>query len=122
MKTNNFIRYWLPAILFAAFIFTCSSMSRPPRIIPPLFPHSDKISHFTEYAIFGFLLLRALDSSKDRFKGYNLRTIAVVLAVLYGISDELHQYFVPGRFTELGDLISDGLGAYVGQLFFKSKG
>lgn len=96
-------------------------MSYPPRIIPPLFPHSDKISHFIEYAIFGFLLLRALNSSKEKFKGLNLRTIAVVLAFLYAMTDELHQYFVPGRFMELADLLADGLGAWAGQFFFKLK-
>lgn len=94
-------------------------MPPPPR--PPIFPHFDKVCHFTEYAVLGFLLLRALDSAKANFKGFNLRTTAVLLAIIYGIGNELHQYFIPGRLMELGDILSNGFGAYVGQLFFRVK-
>lgn len=97
-----------------------SSISKPPRLLL-LFPHSDKVTHSIEYAVLGFLLLRALHSTKTGLAGFNLRAMAVILAIIYGITDELHQYFVPGRFMEFADLLSDGWGAYLGQLFFKLK-
>jgi VanZ family protein len=96
-------------------------MSEPPSVLP-LFPYSDKLSHLLEYAILGFLLLRALVSSNKSKADFRLRTLAVALAFLYGCSDELHQYFVPERTVELLDLLTDGVGAYIGQLFFKLRG
>ena len=101
-------------------IFTFSSMPQQPRDMPP-FPHADKLAHFIEYAILGFLIIRALYSTKDEFRVKNLRLIAVFLAILYGASDEFHQYFVPGRNMDILDLLSDGFGAYIGQLFYKLK-
>lgn len=118
-QARALLKYWLPVIVWAVIIFTASSMPLPPR--PPVFPHFDKVCHFIEYAVLGFLLLRALDSTDVNPKGFNLRMMAVLLAIIYGISDELHQYFVPGRFVELGDILSDGFGAYIGQLFFRIK-
>lgn len=120
MKIKPFFRYWVPVIAYALFIFVFSSIPEPPQLIP-LFPHSDKVTHFVEYAALGFLLLRALDSTKTSHTGFNLRAMAVILAIIYGISDELHQHFVPGRFMELWDLLSDGFGAYAGQLFFRTR-
>jgi len=87
----------------------------------PLFPHSDKVSHFIEYAILGFLLIRAFSFSNTKLKVTNLRLIAVLLAILYGITDEIHQYFVPGRFADILDLLSDSIGAIVGQFLYRIK-
>jgi hypothetical protein len=39
--------------------------------------------------------------------------VAVGLAVLYGVSDEWHQSFVPGRSPDALDVLADGLGAAV---------
>ena len=36
---------------------------------------------------------------------------AVVVATLYGISDEFHQYFVPPRQVEVRDVLADAIGA-----------
>ncbi len=114
-----FLKYWLPVILYAAVIFAGSCVSQPPK--PSwLFPHADKILHIIEYAIFGFLMIRALYSSAPDKKNIYLRSAAVTLVVLYGFADEIHQYFVPLRGPEFADLIMDGLGAFIGQLFFRS--
>lgn len=117
MKKSIFARYWLPVIFYAAAIFSASSMPDSPA--PPLFTRSDMLLHFMAYAGFSFIILRALDSSKDNFRGQNLRTLAFLFALIYGVSDELHQYFVPGRNMQLTDILSDGLGAFVGQWFFR---
>jgi len=117
---KSFLKYWFPVIAYCALIFGLSSTSEPPQVMP-LFPHSDKIFHFIEYAILGFLLMRALSSSGINFKTVNVRTIAVLLALAYAGTDEFHQYFVPGRHADMLDLLSDGIGAFTGQLFFRSK-
>ena len=117
---EGFFKYWLPVIVYAAFIFSLSSVSKPPA--PQLFPHCDKVYHILEYTVFGFLMLRALFYSKEGFKGIDLRFLAILLCLAYGITDEIHQHFIPQRTMELMDIISDGIGAYLGQLFFKIKG
>ena len=46
--------------------------------------------------------------------GLWILTIGVGLAIAYGISDEIHQSFVPGRDASVGDLIADSVGAALG--------
>ena len=113
-----FLKYWLPVILYAAAIFLFSSISKPPEALS-FFPYADKVLHFIEYAVFGFLMIRALYSSSPGKKTLFLRIGAVIIVALYGFTDELHQYFVPERNMELLDIITDGLGAFAGQLFFR---
>ena len=121
MKPKILVKYWAPVVVYALAIFIFSSMPEPIVSIPYLFPHSDKVYHFLEYAVLGFLLIRALSSSRKDIGNFALRLIAVVLAIVYGVSDEIHQYFVPGRNMEFLDLLSDGFGAYIGQLFFRIR-
>jgi len=119
MDYKKFSLYWLPVIIYAAAIFVFSSQSAINA--PEVFPYSDKLLHFLEYAIFGFLLLRALCSTGAVSVGVGLRAIAVILAVIYGLSDEIHQHFVPGRAMDMMDFLSDSVGALVGQSFYKIK-
>ena len=121
MKLKQFSIYWLPVIIYAVCIFIFSSISRPPKAVP-VFPHSDKLLHFIEYALFGFLMLRALFASyKDKKSIIYLRFLAVFIVIFYGATDEIHQYFVPLRHMDVFDLLTDSLGAFIGQLFFKTK-
>lgn len=72
-----------------------------------------KGAHFTAYAILGglcFAYLRALDKFKLKINFI----IALVISALYAASDELHQYFVPGRSCEIRDVMIDSLGALTG--------
>lgn len=52
------------------------------------------------------------------FKGYALteakmKTAVITLSVLYAISDEFHQYFIPGRYASFSDLILDLIGIII---------
>ncbi len=115
---RNFCLYWLPAVVWAILIFTLSSLSTFPEAVQPLFSF-DKLAHAAEYAVFSFLLARAFrNSQKTNLKKY-FRIFAVICAIVYGMSDELHQYFVPMRTPSIIDLICDGIGAIIGQKFFK---
>ena len=74
------------------------------------------MAHAAAYAVLGALLLRAVagaDWSRITAGGVLL---AFVLAVSYGLTDEFHQSFVPGRTPELRDLAADALGAAAGAL------
>lgn len=98
---------WLPVIAWCALIFTLSSFSKLPA--PPS-GISDKHEHFVTYAILGGLFLRALAAGRWSRVTLGLALLAALCAAAYGATDELHQYFVPGRDCEWGDLLADTLG------------
>ncbi len=75
--------------------------------------------HLLEYAIFGYLIARAAKNSSAWKLQAHFRIFAVCLAVVYGLTDELHQYFVPGREVEFLDILADGTGAFLGQMVFR---
>lgn len=78
-----------------------------------------KLAHFTEYLILSLLLYRAL--AADR--GWSLRAagLALALAGMYAVSDELHQWFVPGRTAAATDCLIDVSGAAAGQGLVASR-
>ena len=71
-----------------------------------------KFAHFFEYAVLGFLIGCALFLSRRRFSP----VISVICSALYSVSDEIHQYFVPGRACRIFDVGVDTLGALTGTL------
>lgn len=101
---------WLPALLWMAIIFWLSSQSNLTNPAPGL---DDKLlevtGHLVEYGVLAVLLYYPL-----RQRDMTLRTafaVALVGAVLYGISDEWHQSFVPNRTPSVFDLVVDTVGA-----------
>ena len=75
-----------------------------------------KAAHMTEYAVLGGLLMGCLQSfglSMPRLWRY-----ALMAGVLYAASDELHQYFVPGRACQMRDVVIDGIGVGLGVVVF----
>ncbi|MDI6791269.1 MAG: VanZ family protein [bacterium] len=108
------LRYWLPVYLWAGFIFYLSSLSVVPG--PSLdIPGLDKAAHLVEYTILAILLARALKNSDSKGLSNNWGSLTIVIAILYGITDETHQYFVPLRESDVYDLLFDSLGAVIGQ-------
>jgi VanZ family protein len=99
---------WLPVALDAALIFYLSSI---PSLPTPPGPFSDKQFHFASYALFAALLVRAFASARIRNVTGRIAIIAILLATFYGMTDEFHQRFVPGRTAALDDLAADALGA-----------
>lgn len=72
-----------------------------------------KGAHFSAYAILGGLCFVEF----SYFKGVNFKkqfTAAFFISVLYAASDEIHQYFVPGRACEFRDVMIDSCGALFG--------
>ena len=98
---------WIPVIGYMAAIFVVSGQSDPP--MPADVP--DVSLHGLAYCGLTLLLIRAL--SGGRWQGVTLATLAaaVVIAVLYGASDEWHQSFVPERHADWRDLRADAIGA-----------
>ncbi|WNF36648.1 VanZ family protein [Bacillaceae bacterium IKA-2] len=71
-----------------------------------------KNAHFIAYLVLGVLMINALRTSGVR--GYRSIVLALGICVLYAISDEVHQLFIPGRSGEIRDVIIDSAGTTVG--------
>ena len=113
-----FLKFWLPVYLYAGLIFIHSAQSSAPFV--PEILYGDKLLHFVEYAILGYLIARAAKNSSSLKLRVHFRIFAVSLASLYGLSDEFHQYFVPGREVEILDVLADAAGAVFGQMFLRT--
>jgi len=109
------LRIWFPVFLYAGLIFYLSSLSLLPVSVE--IPFIDKLEHTLEYAILGILLMRAFINREFKLDRRSAFALAVIIAYFYGISDEIHQAFVPGRTATISDsffdLIGSGLGAYI---------
>jgi VanZ family protein len=71
-----------------------------------------KNAHFIAYLVLGLLVINAMRCSG--FCGYKSVFLALFLCVIYAISDEIHQLYVPGRGCQVKDIIIDSTGAAAG--------
>jgi VanZ family protein len=101
--------FWAPAVIWVGITFVVSH--QPVVHIP--FGAPDYVAHGLNYSVLGLLLILALSNGNWRTITPWLLVSAVVLAIVLGIGDEFHQSFVPGRDTEVKDVIADGVGAAV---------
>ena len=105
--------YWVPTILWMGVVFFLSTL--PESATPGRAILSDKVCHAAEYFILAFLILFALQrTTQVRF--ITSFWIALAWVAVYGLSDEIHQLYVPTRHFDVGDLTADVSGAVV--LFF----
>ena len=113
---NHVLRSWGPACAYAAVIFYLSSLPHPEKHLPLVTHFSDKVLHAVEYAVLGALCYRALRVS--RHESWRRRAIpfAILFASVYGISDEVHQFFVPFRESSWLDWVADTVGGLVGTM------
>ncbi len=79
--------------------------------LPHLPKNSDKILHVINYAILAFLSYFSF--KKSGVMKY-VFLLSVILAVLYGITDEFHQLYVAGRHASVRDVIANSVGAFLG--------
>ncbi len=113
-----FLWYQLPALLYALAIFVLSAV--PYAQPPPLgIVYEDKWIHLLEYGGLGFLVARALYFQK-RYEWIRQHWfwLAVLITFAYGVTDEMHQRFVPGRHADALDAIADGFGGLLGAFLF----
>jgi len=104
---------WVPPVIWALVIFLFSSLTVTPTteiywkdfIIK-------KTAHIVEYGVFAVLLYRALRGSG--VEKLNAALISILIAVVYGATDEVHQSFTPGREPKIRDVVFDTLGAVSG--------
>ena len=97
---------------YCLLIFIQSSFTTPD--MGPELPFQDKAAHLAAYALMGYLACRAWASLPWPLGGVAISLAGFLFAVVFGLSDEWHQSFVPGRMAEGWDVLADGLGALVG--------
>ncbi|WP_347487999.1 VanZ family protein [Desulfoscipio sp. XC116] len=102
--------YWIPATLWMALIYYLSG--RTGSELKSLFPLIENFNpgHIAAYFVLAPLYYLAL------YKHNHNRSFmkAFLLCLLYGITDEIHQHFIPTRFPDIYDLARDLLGAGLG--------
>jgi VanZ family protein len=108
------LRYWGPVCGYAVLIFYLSAQPHPETHVPFVTYFSDKFLHAVEYAVFGALCYRAIRGSGNDVWRQQAIPAAILLASLYGVSDEVHQAFVPFRDSSWLDWLADTVGAVLG--------
>ncbi len=112
MPIGDKIRFGVPVLAYCGGIFYLSSLNTVPEtlsIIP------DKVGHVILYAGLGFLVALYIK------RNHGINTIMIwgltaAFCFVYGISDEFHQYFVEGRSSEIGDVMADLIGGFLGAI------
>jgi VanZ family protein len=105
----------LPPLLWAAVILCATSIPSSLISLPGHQGYLDKVVHFSLYAIFAWLLARHGFGIAGRWPS---TALAVIVASAFGVVDEWHQQYIPGRSTEYADWQADTLGAAVGSLAY----
>ena len=126
----NFLRYWMPLVVWLALIFTASADSQsyrhsstlfepllrwlfpqmPPLLVAHLHHGFRKLCHLSEYGILAWLFWRAIRRPvKNDPRPWSWPNAGLALAVIfaYAASDEFHQSFVPNRTARFSDVLID---------------
>ena len=101
---GSIARLWLPVVAWAGLVFALSSVPDLGTGLGGWDTLLRKLAHAGEYAVLGALLLRATGRVG----------IAFALGLLYAMSDELHQSYVPGRLGSPVDVAIDAAGLACG--------
>jgi Predicted integral membrane protein len=106
----------LPSVIFAILIFVLSHL--PSDLIPPnVFNLQDKLLHAFVFFLFGISLLIAFSNVNNKRK---VLILVFLIGSIYGMLDELHQLYVPGRVCDITDWMADSFGVAI-SLFFRAK-
>lgn len=112
------ISLWMPVVLWSAVIYYFSSI-----------PHLEiknsafwnmilrKIAHITEYTILTILYYRAINQNKKPTT-FSHNFFPILFSFIYSISDEIHQHFVPGRYSSITDILINSIGLFIGHKIY----
>lgn len=120
-RLSYFLKFWLPVILWMAFIFSLSSQSKISVTQTFIYDFMIfKTLHMIEYAFLYLLLFRAFYSIKNKKFSLALKFILpIIISFIYSISDEFHQLHVPTRSGQWRDTGIDLLGIILMYTFIK---
>jgi VanZ family protein len=125
---------WLVLIFIgSSSILSASNTSIIVRLVIWLFPSTSpetlgflhfiirKAGHFSVYAVLGLLAARAFTTSSRELLRNHWFWVSLVLVIVYSLSDEFHQSFVPSRTASLFDSAIDSLGGLVALLVYRRR-
>ncbi len=101
---------WAPVALLLGYEFFLSAQT--PSGMPPLGPwfwQKDKFEHAAYFLITGLLAVRAARFGEGWSRG-KTAVFLVLVGLLWGCSDEIHQSYTPGRDVDIGDVLADMAG------------
>tara|TARA_R110001592_G_scaffold113558_3_gene312793 strand:+ start:992 stop:1390 length:399 start_codon:yes stop_codon:yes gene_type:complete len=107
-------RYYLATALYCAFIFWMSNQSHPPGAEID-FEGSDKVAHFLVYGVLAGIISIGMHRAPQMHPFWLRLVVPPTFALIFGVSDEIHQLFTPNRTFSAMDMLADGLGAVVAQ-------
>ena len=125
LESHRVYIVYLPLAVYWITLFVMTSLPSTMSISVGV---SDKIEHFGAYGLLSVFLFLALKfESKYPFLSDYPATFALLIASLYGLIDEFHQLFIPGRSAEFYDWLADFLGSVLAVvilrlLFYKFEG
>ena len=104
---------WVPAVVICSISVYLSSQPTIEKM--PSFWNADKLVHVVCFGGLSFWVAFACN-----LKANSLKEIILPLSIvsIYGIIDEIHQSFTPGRSCSVFDWIADTVGAFLGALIF----
>jgi len=109
---RTWLRAWLPAVAYMALIWALSSISQPPSTGGV--PFKDKGAHAIEYGGLAVLSARGMAATFVPGAGLRLAVYNITFGSFWGLTDEIHQAYVPGRSSEVADVGADVVGAVLG--------
>jgi VanZ family protein len=104
-------------ILIAIFIFYISSLTFEAGVPGPEFRFKPIAYHFLIFFLFSFFLLITLTKGEK----INFFLLAIIISVIYAISDEFHQLFVLGRNFAISDILTDSAGVFFAGLLYSFR-
>ncbi len=107
----------IPMVLVMGVIFFLSHQPGD-RLPLPHVPGADKVAHMIAYGTLAATVLFAFRDQQKSISPWRVMLFTVVFCILYGISDEFHQSFIPGRSVSMYDVIADGVGATISCLLW----
>jgi len=109
-------KLWFPVALCMAVIFYTSSI--PGRDVPSLFPYQDLIYHLLIFFLLACFFIRAMKNTFPAFGHIKIVLFTTIFVIIYGLTDEWHQSFVPLRTVSVFDFFIDCLAGFAACILF----
>ncbi len=113
LDKNKVKLVYFPLIIY--WIILAIATSVPTQKFPELFETSDKIKHLVAYFLLAVLFSLFLHfQQKHKYLSKNYLAATILIISFYGMIDEIHQYFIPGRYFDLLDWLANFIGTILG--------
>ncbi len=116
---NKKILRKIPAVMTMIGLFVLSTLPGHDPFLNSAFFLSDKIEHIIAYFVLGMSVCMWIPSQKWFKKPFAWGVLVILICTFFGVSDEYHQSFVPGRSgNDFGDLAADFIGSFLAPVVY----